>query len=73
MTRLYCHAGGSGVTSLTREIYAGRPLPSAPERANVAHLTMPMHVARQHIFVTPCGLVRPNGLNLQIFVWVGYF
>ena len=46
VTRLYCHAGGSGVISFTRGICASRHLPSALERANVAHLVTPMHVAR---------------------------
>jgi len=64
VTRLYCHAGGSGVTRLTHEICDGRPLPSAPERGNVTHLVTPMHVARQHVFVTPRGLARPNELDL---------
>ena len=82
MTRLYYHAGGSGVISLTRGICAGRPLPSAPERANVAHLITPIHVTQQYIFVTPRGLARSNGLDLQtrsngldlqIFVWMSYF
>ena len=80
MTRLYCHAGGSGMTSLTRGICTSRPLPSTPERANVAHLVTPMYVARQYIFVTLLarsnGLdlqTRSNGLDLQIFVWMSYF
>ena len=65
MTKLYCHAGGSGVTRLTRGICAGKPFSSAPKHANVVHLVTPMHVARQHVFVTPRGLARPNGLDLQ--------
>ena len=39
--KLYCHAGGSGVTTLTHGICAGRSLPSAPRCANVAHLVTP--------------------------------
>ena len=48
------------------------PLPSAPKRANVAHLVTPMHVARQRVFVTPRKPARPNGLDLQIYIsgWV---
>ena len=45
VTKLYCHAGKSGVTNLTHEICASRPLLNAPECANVAHLATPMHVA----------------------------
>ena len=63
----------NGVTSLTRGIYTGRPLPSAPMCANVVHLVTPMHVARQCVFVAPRGPARPKGLDLQIFVRVDYF
>ena len=73
MTRLYCHAGGSGVTSLTCGICAGRSFLSAPKRANMAHLVTPMHVARQRVFVTPRGPAQQKGLDLQIYVRVGYF
>ena len=45
MTKIYCHAGKSGVTNLTCGICASRPLLSAPERANVARLTTPIHMA----------------------------
>ena len=50
-----------------------RPLPSAPKRANVAHLVTPMHVARQRVFVTPRRPARPKVLDLQIYIRVGYF
>jgi hypothetical protein len=56
------------VTNLTRGICAGRPLPSAPKRVNMAHLITPMHVVRQRIFVTLRGPARPKGLDLQIFM-----
>ena len=63
----------NGVTSLTCGICAGKPLPSALKRANVAHLVTPMHVVRQSVFVTPHFSARPNGLDMQIFVRVSYF
>ena len=60
----------NGVASLTCGICAGKSLPSALKRANVAHLVTPMHVTRHHVFVTPGGLTRLNELDLKIFVWV---
>ena len=63
----------NGVASLTCGICAGKPLPSALKRANVAHLVTPMHVARQRIFVTPRRPARPKGLDLQIYVRVSHF
>jgi len=33
----------------------------------------PMHVARQRVFVTPRRPARPKGLDLQIYIQVGYF
>jgi len=63
VTILYCHTGGSSVISLTRGICAGRPIPSAPHRANVAHLVTPMHVVRYRVFVTSCRVARLNGLR----------
>jgi hypothetical protein len=45
--------------------------PSA--RSSVAHLVTPMHMVRQPVFVTPLAPARPKGLDMKIFVWVGYF
>ena len=53
-TRLYCHAGGSGVTSFTRGICDDRPLPSVPKHDNVAHLVMQMHMARERVCHATC-------------------
>ena len=63
----------NGVTSLACGICAGKPLPSALKRANVAHLVTPMHVALKRVFVTPRRPARPKALDLQIYIRVGYF
>jgi len=37
------------------------------------HLVTPMLLARQSVSVTPRCPARPKGLDLQIFVWMGFF